>query len=281
MSGSERIPLLSVITPVYNGAPLLRELIESVLEQDNGSIEHIVIDDGSTDDGATVEILKEYAHLRWWSRENRGQYATMNEGLREARGKYVCFISADDLMAEDAIQAVLASVQRLPETDVLYGRVRYIDENNQRYPVQPILHRSSRVLYRYLANIAHCTLWAKRTFLLQHELWFNEELCYIGDYDWIIRILDQRPACVFVKQTLASVRVHSSQTSISAEKAVIDQKNAYYSKHGINGLFLSLINFVRTLRSAVLRLFHELRVHGWKGFLRLLRYFVLHKFGKA
>src|SRR5438876_704742 len=72
------------------------ELIKSVLEQDYLHIEHIIIDDGSTDDGATVEVLKRYPHLRWWSRENKGQYATLNEGLATARGSVVGIISADD-----------------------------------------------------------------------------------------------------------------------------------------------------------------------------------------
>ena len=58
-------PLVSIITPVYNGAEYLEELIISVRDhQDYPYIEHIIIDDGSTDDGETVSILKKYPHLR-------------------------------------------------------------------------------------------------------------------------------------------------------------------------------------------------------------------------
>ena len=74
-------PLITIITPVYNGAEYLDELIQSVLRQDYPNIEHLIIDDGSQDGGATVSVLQKYPHLRWWSRENKGQYATMNEGL--------------------------------------------------------------------------------------------------------------------------------------------------------------------------------------------------------
>jgi glycosyltransferase involved in cell wall biosynthesis len=53
-------PLVSIITPVYNGAEYLDELIQSVLRQDYPNIEHLIIDDGSQDDGATVSVLKKY-----------------------------------------------------------------------------------------------------------------------------------------------------------------------------------------------------------------------------
>ena len=66
------MPLVSIITPVYNGAEYLNEMIQSVQRQDYPNIEHLIIDDGSQDDGATVAILEKYPHLRWWSRENKG-----------------------------------------------------------------------------------------------------------------------------------------------------------------------------------------------------------------
>src|SRR5215207_4022064 len=89
--------LVSIITAVRNGAPYLESLIESVLAQDYTNFEHIIIDDGSDDNDATVSILKRYPHIRWWSCENKGQYATQNEGLVAAKGSIVGIISADDV----------------------------------------------------------------------------------------------------------------------------------------------------------------------------------------
>ena len=281
MCNQDAYPLLSVITPVYNGFPYLQDLIESVQGQDDGCIEHIVIDDGSTDEGATVEILQKYPHLRWWSRENRGQYATMNEGLREARGKYICFISADDLLAVESIQIIREQLEKTPDIDGIYGRIRYIDENRRPYPVQPMLSRSGRHIYPYFSNIAHCALWVKRSYLLNNELWFDEKLRYIGDYDWINRIFNAQPQLEYVNHLLALLRIHSGQASVSAETAMMSEKKAYYKKFGIRVGMVSLVGFFLSLRSAALRLFSELRVNGWKGFSSLFRYFVLHKLGKV
>jgi len=88
-------PRISVITPVWNGSAYLVPLIESVLQQDYPHYEHIVIDDGSTDEGATVAILQQYKHLRWWSHANKGQYETQNDGLKAATGDIVVIISSD------------------------------------------------------------------------------------------------------------------------------------------------------------------------------------------
>ena len=82
---------------------------------------------GLTDDGATIAILKRYPHLRWWSRENKGQYATMNEGLEAAKGEFVCFISADDLLAPGAVKIAIKHLMQHPELDGLYGRALIID----------------------------------------------------------------------------------------------------------------------------------------------------------
>src|ERR1035437_2844540 len=102
MTDSPSCPLVSIITPVYNGAMYLDKLIQSIQNLDYPNIEHIIIDDGSTDNEATINVLKKYSHLRWWTRPNRGQYATMNEGLEAAKGEFICFICADDIILPEA-----------------------------------------------------------------------------------------------------------------------------------------------------------------------------------
>ena len=69
--GSKCVSRVSIITPAYNGAEYLEELFESVLKQDYPNIEHIIVDDGSQDNGATISILQKYPHLHWRSRPNR------------------------------------------------------------------------------------------------------------------------------------------------------------------------------------------------------------------
>ena len=73
------LPTVTVVTPAYNQAEFLRDTIESVLSQDYPNIEHIVLDDGSTDE--TPEILASYGDkVRWETHKNMGQTATINKG---------------------------------------------------------------------------------------------------------------------------------------------------------------------------------------------------------
>lgn len=97
------MPKLSVIIPVYNAAPYLRACLDSVLGQTLREIEVLCVDDGSTDESAT--ILGDYAardsRVKVFSQANAGQGAARNRALGEATGDYVYFMDADDALASD------------------------------------------------------------------------------------------------------------------------------------------------------------------------------------
>src|SRR3954451_18802557 len=82
----EGTPILSIITPVFNGERFIAECIESVVGQNCIGVEHIVVDGRSTD--RTVEIVRErahvHSHLRWISEPDRGQSDALNKGIAMA-----------------------------------------------------------------------------------------------------------------------------------------------------------------------------------------------------
>ena len=105
---------LSVIIPVYNYAELIRENIESMLDQKTGfSYELIFVDDGSTD--GSGDILKEYAdrpEIRLIFQENRGIAGARNTGLDHAAGKYVMFADCDDIAEPDLVETLMSRAYR-------------------------------------------------------------------------------------------------------------------------------------------------------------------------
>lgn len=231
-------PLVSIITPVYNGAQYLDELIQSVHSQDYPNIEHIIIDDGSADDGATLNVLKRYPHLRFWSRENRGQYATMNEGLLAAHGEFVCFVSADDMVQPGAVGRVVEFLQRCPACDAVAGLTQFVTEKGAPYANSPFQTASVRC-YAYLSQISHCSLYVKRDQLLRYNLLFDPSLHYVGDYDWILKVV----ANLRVGRLplyLAKVRLHTAQTSKRHRRAMVEEQRRVVAAHRINPVLFAM-----------------------------------------
>ena len=101
---------LSIIIPVYNAEPYLRECLDSLLAQRLREIEILCVDDGSTDESPA--ILAEYAardaRIRLLRQKNLGAGAARNAGIEAAAGEYLFFMDADDSVSEDGLARVCA-----------------------------------------------------------------------------------------------------------------------------------------------------------------------------
>src|SRR5918997_5227800 len=124
MSNTEQAPgagpLVSIVTPTYNQAAFLRETLDSVLAQDYPFIEHIVIDDGSTDE--TPRVLEEYAgRVEWERHDNMGQTPTINKGWQRSRGEILTWLNSDDTLLPGAVTKAVEYLQSHPGCDIVFG----------------------------------------------------------------------------------------------------------------------------------------------------------------
>ena len=123
-------PTVSIITPTYNRAGLLRETIDSVLAQDYPHIEYLVFDDGSSD--ATRELLESYAgRLRWVTRPNAGETATVNEAFALVSGDLSGVINSDDPLLPGAVRRLVECFRALPDAVGVYPDWATIDEQHR------------------------------------------------------------------------------------------------------------------------------------------------------
>jgi GT2 family glycosyltransferase len=115
------MPLVSIIIPCYNAARWLAETLESALAQTWLEKEIILVDDGSTD--GSLELVRGYESrgVRVLRQSNRGAAAARNAGLAAARGDYLQFLDADDLLAPDKIAVQMKRLRASPPRHMASG----------------------------------------------------------------------------------------------------------------------------------------------------------------
>src|SRR5689334_12287800 len=116
----EKPPLVSIVIPTHNYADYVGGAIRSALGQGYAPVEVIVVDDGSTDD--TPAVLRSFGAAIYPLRlDRRGVSAARNAGLAVARGTYVIFLDADDLLMPGGVSAQVEQLERRPDVDAVVG----------------------------------------------------------------------------------------------------------------------------------------------------------------
>ena len=122
-------PLISVIIPCYNYDRFLPDAVDSVLAQSYANWECIIVDDGSTD--ASKETALKLAagdqRIRYSYKTNGGLSSARNHGIELAKGEYLCFLDADDLLDKDKLCGQLQAFLQHPTTDVVYGKAMFFE----------------------------------------------------------------------------------------------------------------------------------------------------------
>jgi glycosyltransferase involved in cell wall biosynthesis len=124
------LPLLSVVTPVFNPGPYLLDTLDSVARLATEH-EHLVIDGGSTD--GTVQRLRDRGDtaLTWVSEPDRGQTHAVNKGLARARGDMVMWINGDDQVVPNGVDVAVAHLAANPECQAVYGGLEFTDADGK------------------------------------------------------------------------------------------------------------------------------------------------------
>lgn len=120
-------PVISVVTPSLNHGRFLRQTIESVAAQTFRNFEHIVVDGGSTD--GTVEILKEFPHLRWVSERDEHIVEAYAKGFAMARGRYIvqCCVS-DGFLDPNWFSKCVDVLEKDDEVSLVWGFAQNMSE---------------------------------------------------------------------------------------------------------------------------------------------------------
>ncbi|MEM9532109.1 MAG: glycosyltransferase family A protein [Pseudomonadota bacterium] len=116
------MPRVSVVVPCYNAGPALAPCLASILGQSVAELELILVDDGSTD-GAVKAALEQHPdeRIKLLQQSNSGAAAARNRGLAAARGAWINYVDADDLLAPDKLAQQLTYLAQYPEYAIIGG----------------------------------------------------------------------------------------------------------------------------------------------------------------
>lgn len=123
-------PQISIIVPVYNSAVHLLRCINSILQQSFADFELILIDDGSSDESASIldECAKKDARLVVVHKCNEGVSIARNCGIERARGKYITFVDSDDFIDQNVLSAAICMAQKTGASLVQWGLHKQKDD---------------------------------------------------------------------------------------------------------------------------------------------------------
>ena len=119
---------ISVIMPLYNKAPFVEKAIRSALDNGPGVVEVIVVDDGSSDNGADIVESIVDQRIRLIRKENGGVSSARNVGLDLATGDWLAFLDADDYWLPGYIDAIQAMIARFPQCGMVTTRYQFQDD---------------------------------------------------------------------------------------------------------------------------------------------------------
>ena len=182
-------PLISVITTTFNSGEKIAATVASVLSQQEGLYEFLVIDGGSTDD-TLVHLRAQGPALRYLSEPDKGIYDAMNKGIRLTSGEFLYFLGAGDRLLPGMLEAVAAEITklhgqgRISQPTLLYGNVKSSHDSRPydgRFDRFKLLRR----------NICHQAIFYQRS-VFERLGFYNTKYRLLADWEFNIRCFNDR-----------------------------------------------------------------------------------------
>ena len=205
---TEKLPLVSVIIPVFNGEKYLLEAIESVLRQPYQPFELIVVDDGSTDNSGS--IAKGLAsQLRYVYQENGGLGAALNTGIELSRGCFLSFLDADDLWKENKLMHQMTVFEDKPDIDIVFGQIKEF--------YSPELDQNQGKMGRIPGKVMRGFF--KGCMLIKRDSFFRvgafETRWKVGDFvDWYLKAVEKGLKSIVLDEVVTLRRIHTDNMGI-------------------------------------------------------------------
>lgn len=261
--------LISIVMPIYNGASLISETLESIINQSYENWELIIVNDKSTDNTADIinSYMKKDNRIRLINLEENcgGPAKPRNIGIENSIGKYVSLIDADDMWHKDKL---LVCTQYL-DSDIIYHKEKYFYKNIDDGGICAIrdvlkinnLHKDMLINGNIFSPSA---IIVKKEIFLNNK--FNETIEYHGveDFDLWLRLAKINIyKYKFIDDTLGYYRLHDGGISKNFKKHGQKERRLiqdHFSEYSLfNSPFLFLIKYKKLFRSLLVNIFRTIQ----------------------
>lgn len=239
--------LISIVTPMYNGAAYIGEAIRSVQAQSYPYWEMVIVDDCSPDNGAGIAEVKKYAvadaRIKLIeSKKNGGSSVARNIALRNISGRYVSFLDADDFWDPQFLEEQLNFIKEKGSA-IVFASYRRINAAGEEI-LKPFIVPEKVDYHGLLKSCSISCLTAMYDRGITGDVFFNEAMGSLrDDFVFWLSILKQGGYAYGNRKILASYRVFASSTTGNKKKVIKPQFLVYYKVEKL-GLIRSIYYFI-------------------------------------
>lgn len=248
------VPLVSAVIPNYNYGQYLVEAIQSVLDQTYQNIEIIVVDDGSTDNSA--DVAKGFgAAITFIRQKNQGVVVARDNGAKIAKGEYIFFLDADDVIKPDYVSSLMQALEQTGAA-VAYCDFEYF--GMQSHIVTSCPWNPRKLLYR---NYIIAAALIRRSVFEEiggFSIEVNQKASF-EDWDLWLSITEAGYAGVYVPEPLFRYRLHGKGRNVAALtqrrklEHILEQRHPKLYQDPTNKLYLAVSRTASRLRNALIK----------------------------
>ena len=254
-------PFFTIIIPTYNSIKFLKRSLKSIEEQDFNNYEVIVIDDGSNDN--TQEFMEEYSLVNnkclYFYKENGGSATARNLGVSYTKGKYICFLDADDEFMPNKLEEFYKLIEKTNFTaEFIFSDALIIDQNKE---VEYIFSSKTAVYSgAYFDKLLKNNFIVNSTVCLSSKLFnkyggFKSGIRYTEDYELWLRMACNNINMIYCDIPLTKYYYHSEQKS--GHKFLMLKDRVYIFKQYF---FKHHFAFYRILKEVLLSIMYILKL---------------------
>jgi glycosyltransferase involved in cell wall biosynthesis len=213
------MPQITVIMPVYNGMPFLKDAVDSIINQDFQDFELIILNDASTDDSADfINGLGDPRIVKVHHSVNQGLINTLNEGLKLSRGKFIARMDQDDISYKHRFSRQLSFFYNNQNISMCGTFARIIGSDSiLTYPTE---HEELRLAMLELNPFIHPSTMFKSSIIKDYGLYYKDDYKSAEDYEFWFN-MSSKVSVANVPEVLLDYRVHPKQISSNDRKTQI------------------------------------------------------------